>query len=208
MGKLSRWFGGSSETYFFGLQMAIKCFGEDTLRAKFARVLEESHESGDGVQEKRRFIKRFVALLEESELFWTYGYWDYYERADEATDEFHTWVYEIESALATEDEEIDEEIDDIQRTSNRKDFVVVTLAFLLDEPYLPVEAIGRENDYYLKVTITSLINGLDRGLVGASAEVSPAASAATKSGLAAPPPEPAPPSSIRRPSGPAVPPKP
>jgi hypothetical protein len=162
MGKLSRWFSGTSDTYFFGLQIAIKCFGEDTLRAKFARVLEESHDRGEGLQEKRRFIKRFVALIEESELFWTYGYWDYYERAAEATEEFHTWVYEIESALATEDEEIDEEIDDIQRTSNRKDFVVVTLAFLLDAPYAPVEAISREDDYYLKETFASLVGGLTR----------------------------------------------
>jgi hypothetical protein len=162
MGKLSRWFSGTSDTYFFGIQMAIKCFGEDTLRARFARVLEESHERGESLQEKRRFIKRFVALIEESELFWTYGYWDYYERADEAIEEFHTWVYEIESALATEDEEIDEEIDDLQRTSSRKDFVVVTLAFLLDEPYAPVEAISHEDDYYLKETFISLVNGLTR----------------------------------------------
>ncbi len=162
MGKLSRWFSGTSDTYFFGLQMAIKCFGEDTLRAKFARVLEESHQSGEGLQEKRRFIKRFVALIEESELFWTYGYWDYYDRADEATEEFRTWVDEIESALATEEEEIDEEIDDIQRTSNRKDFVVVTLIFLLDEPYAPAEAITREDDHYLKETFVSLVNGLSR----------------------------------------------
>jgi hypothetical protein len=42
MGKISRWFSGPSDTYFFGLQVAIKCFGEDTLRSRFARVLEES----------------------------------------------------------------------------------------------------------------------------------------------------------------------
>ena len=162
MGKISRWFSGSSDTYFFGIQLAIKCFGEDTLRAKFARVLEEAHESGDGVQEKRRFIRRFVALMEESELFWNSGCWDYYERADEATEEFHTWVHEIEGVLATEEEEMDEEIDDIQRISNRKDFVVVTLAFLLDEPYAPVEDIEREDDYYLKETFATLISGLTR----------------------------------------------
>ena len=50
--------------------------------------------------------------------------------------------------------------------------------------------------------------GSTRGLVGLSAVVSPAASAATKSGLAAPPPEPVPSACSRRPSGPAVPPKP
>ena len=67
MGKISRWFRGPSDTYFFGLQLAIKCFGEDTLRARFARVLEESRLADEDVQEKRRFLRRFVALLEESE---------------------------------------------------------------------------------------------------------------------------------------------
>ncbi len=162
MGKLSRWFSGTSDTYFIGLQIAIKCFGEDTLRAKFARVLEESRSVDESLQDKRNFIKRFVALIEESELFWTYGYWDYYDRADEAAEEFQTWVDEIESLLATVEEEMDEEIDNIQRVSNRKDFVVVTLAFLLDEPYGPAEAVTREDDNYLKETFVSLVNGLSR----------------------------------------------
>ena len=65
MGKISRWFSGPSDTYFFGLQIAIKCFGEDTLRARFAHVIEESRTADENVQEKRRFLKRFVALLEE-----------------------------------------------------------------------------------------------------------------------------------------------
>ena len=53
-----------------------------------------------------------------------------------------------------------DELDDVQRISYRKDFVVVTLAFLLDEPYAPVEDIEREDDYYLKETFATLISGL------------------------------------------------
>ncbi len=162
MGKISRWFSGPSDTYFFGLQIAIKCFGEDTQRARFAQVLEESRTDGEGLQEKRRFIRRFVALLEESELFWTYGYWDYSDKADEATEEFNTWVDEVESCLATEEEELDEDIDNIRRTSNRKDYVIVTFAFLLDEPYGPVEDIESDDDAYLKETFTALVQGLTR----------------------------------------------
>ena len=37
LGRLRRWFSGPSDTYFFGLQIAIKSFGEDTVRARFAR---------------------------------------------------------------------------------------------------------------------------------------------------------------------------
>ena len=90
MGKISRWFSGPSDTYFFGLQMAIKCFGEDTLRARFARVLEDSRVHDQDVQEKQRFLRSFVALLEESALFWSSGYWDYVDDAEAATAEFNS----------------------------------------------------------------------------------------------------------------------
>jgi hypothetical protein len=160
MGKLSRWFGGTSDTYFFGLQIAIKCFGEDTLRARFARVLEEARtEDVDGAS-KRRFIRRFLALLDDSQLFWSYGYWEYIDRANEANEEFNSWVAEIETGLATEDEELDAEVDEVRRTSNRKDYVVVTLAFLLDEPYGPAEAVANEDEAFLKETFAALVQGL------------------------------------------------
>lgn len=162
MGKFSRWFSGPSDTHFFGLQIAIKCFGEDTLRARFARVLEESRTADEDVHEKRRFIRRFVALMEESELFWAYGYWEYSDAADEAEAEFNTWVDEIENSLATEEEQLDDEIDNIRRTSNRKDYVVATLAFLLDKPYSPAADIESEDDAYLKETFVSMVQGLTR----------------------------------------------
>ena len=162
MGKISRWFSRPSDTYFFGLQIAIKCFGEDTLRARFARVLEEARIADEDVHEKRRFIRRFVALLEESELFWAYGYWEYVDEAEEAKEEFNTWVDEIESLLATEEEDMGEAIDEIQRISNRKDYVVVTLAFLLDDPYEPATEVASEDDAYLKETFVALVQGLGR----------------------------------------------
>jgi hypothetical protein len=162
IGKISRWFSGASDTYFFGLQIAIKCFGEDTLRAQFARVLDESRLQGESLQDKRIFLKRFVALLEESELFWSYGYWEYIDDPDEAVEEFDTWVREIEDSMATVDEELDDSVDNIHRTSNRKDYVVATLVFLLDEPYPPAEDIENEDEAYLKETFTALVGGLTR----------------------------------------------
>ncbi|MGQ4810491.1 hypothetical protein NKDENANG_03962 [Candidatus Entotheonellaceae bacterium PAL068K] len=162
MGKISRWFRGPSDTYFLGLQLAIRCFGEDTLRARFARVLDESRLADDDVQEKRRFLRRFVALLEESELFWSYGYWDYIDEPDEAAQEFDTWVDEIEGSMATEEEEVGDEVDDVLRTSSRKDYVVISLIFLLDEPYDPAAEVESEDHAYLKETFVSLVQGLTR----------------------------------------------
>ena len=160
LGKISRWFSGPSDTYFLGIQIAIKCFGEDTLRARFARVLEESRATDEQVEEKRRFIRRFTALLEESNLFWAHGYWDYIDTSEAAAQEFDSWVAEIEGSLATEEEQLGTEVDDIQRTSSRKDYVVVTLAFLLDQPYGPAEEITNEDDYFLKETFSALVQGL------------------------------------------------
>ena len=160
LGKISRWFSGPSDTYFFGLQIAIKCFGEDTLRARFARVIEESRTADENVQEKRRFLKRFVALLEESELFWSYGFWEYIDTPEPAAQAFNTWVDEIESGMATEEEELGESIDDLRRTSNRKDYIVVTLVFLLDTPYAPAQQIESDDETFLKETFTALVQGL------------------------------------------------
>lgn len=160
IGKISRWFSGPSDTYFLGLQIAIKCFGEDTLRAHFARVLEDARLGDENVQEKRSFLKRLVALLDESELFWSYGYWDYLDDAEAARQEFNSWVDEIEGSLATEREELGGDVDNLRRTSHRKDYVVVTLLFLLDTPYEPAAAIANEDDFFLKETFVTLVRGL------------------------------------------------
>jgi hypothetical protein len=112
------------------------------------------------VQEKRRLLRRFVALLEENELFWTYGYWDYHDERESALAEFNSWASEIEGSMATEEEELDTQVDDLRRTSSRKDYVVVTLAFLLDQPYAPAEAIAHEDAYFLKETFSALVQGL------------------------------------------------
>ena len=48
MGKISRWFSGPSDTYFFGLQIVVRCYGEDTLRSRFATVLAEARTGDEG----------------------------------------------------------------------------------------------------------------------------------------------------------------
>ena len=160
LGRLRRWFRGPSDTYFFGIQIAIKSFGEDTIRQRFAHVLQDDAEAAEDTEGKRRFIRRFVALLEENDLFWTYGFWDYHDDAELAVAEFESWVNDIEGAMASEAEELGTEVDALKRTSSRKDYVVVTMVFLLDQPYAPVEAIAHEDAYFLKETFASLVQGL------------------------------------------------
>jgi leucyl-tRNA synthetase len=160
LGRFRRWFSGPSDTYFFGLQIAIKSFGEDTVRARFAHVLEDEREADEDVQEKRRLLRRFVALLEENALFWTYGYWDYIDDREAAIAEFNSWANDIEGSMATEEEELGTQVDEVRRTSSRKDYVVVTLVFLLDQSYAPAEAITHEDANFLKETFSALVQGL------------------------------------------------
>src|ERR1700675_1053950 len=115
LGRIRRWFSGPSDTYFFGMQIAIKSFGEDTVRARFAHVLEDEHKADEDVEGKRHFLRRFVALLEENALFWTYGYWDYLDDREAATAEFNSWANEIEGHMATEGEELGTQGDDVRR---------------------------------------------------------------------------------------------
>jgi hypothetical protein len=123
-------------------------------------VLEDEREADEDVQEKRRLLRRFVALLEENDLFWTYGFWDYLDDREAALAEFNSWANEIEGSMATEEEELGAQVDDLRRTSSRKDYVVVTLVFLLDQPYAPAEAITHEDAYFLKETFSALVQGL------------------------------------------------
>jgi len=160
LGRIRRWFSGPSDTYFFGLQIAMKSFGDDTVRARFAHVLEEERQADEDVQEKRRLLRRFVALLEENDLFWTYGYWDYMDEREAALAEFEAWVHDIEGSMAVEAEELGPQVDEVRRTSSRKDYVVVTLVFLLDQPYAPAQAFTHEDTYFLKETVSALVQGL------------------------------------------------
>ena len=43
------------EGYFFGLQILINAFGEDTLRARFAEVIADPDGAHEDVEAKRRY---------------------------------------------------------------------------------------------------------------------------------------------------------
>ena len=158
LGKISRWFSGPSDTYFFGLQVAMKCFGEDTLRARFARV-EESR-LADEMCRKSGASSGVLWPCSKSRRFSGPMGFGTISMTQEAAQEFNTWVNEIESGMATEEEELGEAVDDLRRTSNHKDYVVVTLLFLLDAPYAPAQQIATDDETFLKETFMALVQGL------------------------------------------------
>ncbi len=161
------WFKRAAETfiidepraYFFGLQILIHAFGQDTLRARFAEVIEDPDGTREGVEAKRRYIKRVVALLLDQEPYWSQVFWDYMIDTKEAEAEFESWAAELSAGTATEHEELGQEVDGAERLSSDKDFVAVTIMMLLNEPYSPA-AIDDESQYWTKTTISQLTRGL------------------------------------------------
>jgi hypothetical protein len=158
--SIGSWFSpGGPRSYFLGIQLVVASYGEDTLRARLAALVNEERTQGETVEEKRRFLKRLVALLEEFEPYWTYGYWDYIEGADKAVPEYQSWVSEIEAAIATEDEELGASVDGLHRTSAERKYIVVTTLFLLDSQYPPGE-VDDEELFFQRQTMHNLVTGL------------------------------------------------
>ena len=117
--KIGSVFERQGDTVFFGMQCVINIYGEDTLREKLHNVIE----SGSSIEtpaEKRSYYKRIAALLREDLPFLEYGYWDYLTKKGEADAEFNEWVTNITAMMATEEEELGDDIDEMHRLSSDK----------------------------------------------------------------------------------------
>ncbi|MCE2502785.1 MAG: hypothetical protein J4G05_01815 [Chlorobi bacterium] len=152
--KIGSMFERQGDTVFFGVQFAINVYGEDTLREKLHNVIE----SGSSIEtptEKRSYYKRIAALLREDLPFLEYGYWDFITKKGEADAEFNEWVTSLTAMMATEEEELGDNIDEMHRLSSDKSYVVVTLLFLLENtdvlsPFFEKIEEIEEEDYFSK----------------------------------------------------------
>jgi len=151
--------GGGPEVYFFGLQLLINAYGEDTLRARLAEVISDPDGALEDIEAKRRYIKRVVALLLDQEPYWSQAFWDYKTERAQAEAEFESWAAELSANTATESEEMDGTVDGAFRLSNEKDYVAVTIILNLSEPFPPAE-IKDESLYWQSGTIGKLVRGL------------------------------------------------
>lgn len=158
--SIGSWFSpGGPKSTFVGVQVVVQTFGEDTLRARLQALMNEERVQGETVEEKRRFLKRLVALLLETEAYWTYGYWDYKMGTKEAVAEYQGWVSEIEASIATEEEELGATVDGFHRLEVKRQYIVVTLLFLLDCAYAPAE-VENEDDFFKRATFHNLVANL------------------------------------------------
>ena len=124
--------GGREDTsyvVFLGVQLVIQVFGSDDLRARLKSLVDTEEYDAQG---KRRFLKSVASLLLENQYAWEFGFWDYRTDADDAISNFNQWQNEIEASMATEEQEMGEDVDRLKRFSDSKEYVVVTLLALVD----------------------------------------------------------------------------
>lgn len=150
---------GDEEVYFFGLQLVIHAFGEDTLRARFAEIIADPDGTLEDTEAKRRYIKRVVALLLEQQSFWSEIFWDYKVGHEAAEAEFESWAAELSASSSTVGEELGNQVDGTSRLSSEKDFVALTVILKLSAPYPPAE-ISDEAQYWTTETARKLVQGL------------------------------------------------
>ena len=153
------------DPFFFGVQIVINVFGEDELRKRLHRVIS-SAPATESPRQKHDFYKQVAALLRENIHYFEYGYWDYITDPVDAEAEFHDWVAGVEASTATVGEELGEEVDEAHRLSREKDYVVVTIAFLLEFTNSQTELIGMlesipEEEAFAPLTFRTLVEAVN-----------------------------------------------
>lgn len=145
---------------FFVVQIAIKAFHNDPTRKQLHEII-----AGSGAEqtlfEKRAFWKRLCGVLGENMPVFELGTWDLV-RGDKASEEFESWSSELEGSIATEAEEMGPEADQATRLSAEKNYVVVTILFLVEEGSNSDDTLGErcdipESDYFTRQTFGHLV---------------------------------------------------
>lgn len=145
---------------FFGIQVAVKAFFKDDFRARLHEAVAAAA-AEQSLDEKRKFWKRFTAILNEGMPVFERGYWDLI-RDGKAEEEYETWCSEIEGSIATEAEEMGSAADEVTRLSADQSHVLVTAAFLIERDSNSDLTLGErcdlpETDYFTRMTFARLI---------------------------------------------------
>lgn len=162
----------SGHALFFGLQIAVRAFGTDSLRSQLADLIIPATGSETGLTAapaavqaatvdttneltlKKDFLRSVSSLLIENRYAWEYGFWDYRNDSEEAIGQFNQWRNEIESSFATTERELGVSPDQLHRSSTEKELVIVSILILIDNREMVVE--DDEGDYEFRPTYASL----------------------------------------------------
>lgn len=114
---------------FFGLQLVLDYDARPVLRSELHALIQSPAPTNP--DERRLFYKKLSGVLMGTEPFWNFGYVEYVESND-AGEDFRLWVTDIEDALATEEEETGDEVDDAHRFSQEQKYIVLSIAVLME----------------------------------------------------------------------------
>lgn len=128
---------------FFGLQLVLDYDARPVLRSELHALIDSPAPTTP--EERRLFYKKLSGVLMGTEPFWNFGYVEYVE-TDDAEEEFRLWVLEIEDALATEDEETGDEVDDTHRYSQERKYIVLSLAVVLEGFHRDFRSLSDEDE--------------------------------------------------------------
>ncbi|AUX43436.1 uncharacterized protein SOCE26_048840 [Sorangium cellulosum] len=148
---------------FFAIQVVLKTYPGDNLRARLHQIITTSP-SEVSLVEKRAFYKSLTSVLNEGMASFERGFWDLI-RGRDAERQFETWCSEIEGSIATEPEEIDDVADELHRISNEKEFVIASLIFLLEEGSTSDDILAArcdmpEREYFTRQTFGNLLGAI------------------------------------------------
>jgi hypothetical protein len=145
---------------FFGLQIAITPFRQDSFRSRLHDLIG-AEPAEQSLQMKRTFWKKAVALINGQMPVFELGFWDLI-RGEKAEGEFETWTSEIEAGLATEPEELGTAPDEVNRLSADKSYVLVTCLVLVPHDSNSDSTLGErcdvpERDWWTRQTLARLV---------------------------------------------------
>lgn len=143
-GFFSRLFSKKFEKGFFAVQVVVDAYGAENLRSRLHQLIDET--PAESAMQKKHFYRLFTSAILENEPFFEMGYATYDDDADAAIAAYDEWSSEIEAAAATEEEETGDSVDGYRRLSSEKRFIVITMAFLLNEPHRAVEKYPWEDE--------------------------------------------------------------
>ena len=120
------------EEYFFGIQIVFLSNAEDNIWENLVRLVKINQES-QNANHKVNIYHEVVSNLIDVSFSFEYGYWDFIKNEDDSKEEFESWISAIEESLPTKKYEMVSSEYDVHRISIRKDFIAITLGFLLNK---------------------------------------------------------------------------
>ncbi len=162
-GFFKRLFGGGDrvDATFFGVQVVFDAAGQEDLRGRLQALLD-GPETED-VEGKRRFYKALTGMIREAEPYFDYAYFELMMGHDESEEAFEEWVHEIEAEMATEEEEVGDDVDGYHRLEADQRYIAITILVFFEGKhplYGTHEAVMSE--IYTRAGIGVLLDSVNR----------------------------------------------